>query len=96
MLLTPPQSKKEAEGKLSMPAYTFERCMQIGEGMREGIERGRKVMKTIVKCHVPEYFKDTFGDKYTCCTLCATCKRKKDVVGRAGYDKYGLEKTTEV
>ncbi len=96
VLLTPPQSTKEADSKLSMPAYTFERCMQIGEGMREGIERGRKVMKTIVRCHVPEYFKDTFGDKYTCCTLCATCSRKKDVVGRAGYDKYGLEKPAEV
>lgn len=95
-LLTPPQSTKEMDGKLSMPAYTFERCMQIGEGMREGIQDGRKVMKTIVRCHVPEYFKDTFGDKYTCCTLCATCSRKKDVWGRAGYDRYGLEKPVDV
>ena len=91
-LLTPPESQKEADGKLSMPAYTFERCMQIGEGMREGIQDGRKVMKTVVRCHVPEYLKDTFGDKYTCCTLCATCSRKKDVWGRAGYDRYGLER----
>ena len=95
-LLTPPESKKEADGKLSMPAYTFERCMQIGEGMREGIQDGRKVMKTVVRCHVPEYLKDTFDDKYTCCTLCATCSRKKDVWGRAGYDRYGLEKPVEV
>ena len=95
VLLTPPESRKEADGKLSMPAYTFERCMQIGEGMREGIENGRKVMKTIVKCRLPEYMKNTFGDKYTCCTLCATCSRKKDVYGRAGKDKYGLERALQ-
>ena len=96
VILTPPESMKEMTGRVSMPAYTFERCMQIGEGMREGLQDGRKVMKTIVRCRVPEYFKDTFGDKYTCCTLCATCKRKKDVWGRAGYDKYGLEKPMPV
>ncbi len=92
VLLTPPESTKEADGKLSMPAYTFERVMRIGEGMRQGIENGKKVMKTIVKCRLPEYMIDTFGDRFTCCTLCATCSRKKDVQGRAGYDKYGLEK----
>lgn len=92
VLLTPPQSKKEMDGKTSMPAYTFERVMQIGEGMREGIQDGKKVMKTIVRCRMPEYMIDTFGDRFTCCTLCATCTRKKDVSGRAGYDKYGLEK----
>lgn len=94
-LLAAPQSKKEMDGKLSMPAYTFERVMQIGEGMREGIQDGRKVMKTIVKCRLPEYVSEAFGDAYTCCTLCATCSRKKDVAGRAGYDKYGLEKPSQ-
>ncbi len=91
VLLTPPESRKEADSKLSMPAYTFERVMQIGEGMRQGIQDGKKVMKTIVKCRLPEYLQETFKDKRTCCTLCATCKRKRDVRGRAGYDKYGLE-----
>ena len=91
-LMVPPQSTLEADGKLSQPAYTFERVMQIGEGMREGIEDGRKVMKTIVRCRLPEYVNEAFGDEWTCCTLCATCSRKKDVAGRAGFDKYGLEK----
>ena len=91
-LLTAPQSTLEMNGKVSMPAYTFERVMQIGEGMREGIQNGRKVMKTIVKCRLPEYVSDAFHDSYTCCTLCATCSRKKDVKGRRGYGKYGLEK----
>lgn len=95
ILMTPPQSTLEADGKLSMPAYTFERVMQIGEGMREGIQDGRKVMKTIVKCRLPEYVNEAFGDKCTCCTLCATCTRKKDVIGRAGFDKYGLEKPAQ-
>ena len=48
--LTPPSSEKEADGGISMPAYSFERAMAVGEGMREGIDQGRKVMKTIVKC----------------------------------------------
>lgn len=91
--LTPPSSEKEADGGISMPAYTFERVMAIGEGMREGIEDGRKVMKTIVKCRLPEYLKETFGDGCTCCTWCATCKRKKDVTGRRDYGHRGLEKT---
>ena len=94
-LLAAPQSMREMDGKLSMPAYTFERVMQIGEGMREGIQDGRKVMKTIVKCRLPEYVSEAFGDEHTCCTLCATCKRKKDVRGRRGYDKYGLEKVPQ-
>ena len=50
--------------------------------MREAIEDGRKVMKTIVKCRLPEYVDACFGDTLTCCTLCATCSRKKDVTGR--------------
>ena len=95
-ILTPPQSTLEADGKLSMPAYTFERVMQIGEGMREAIEDGRKVMKTIVKCRLPEYVDACFGDTCTCCTLCATCSRQKDVTGRRGYDKYGLEKCDDI
>ena len=90
--LTPPSSKLEADGGMSMPAYTFERAMAVGEGMREGIEEGKKVMKTIVKCRVPEYLKETFGDDCTCCTWCATCKRKKDVTGRRGFGWQGLEK----
>lgn len=90
--LTPPSSEKEADGGISMPAYSFERAMAVGEGMREGIDQGRKVMKTIVKCRLPEYMAETFGDKCTCCTLCPTCKRKSDVEGRRGYGRRGLEK----
>lgn len=81
VLLTPPVSTKEIGSGISLPAFTFERMMNVNVGMREGIEDGRKVMKTITKCHIPEYFKDTKIDN-TCCTLCATCKRKKDIVGR--------------
>ena len=36
--------------------------------------------------------KETFGDDCTCCTWCATCKRKKDVTGRRGFGWQGLEK----
>lgn len=92
VLLTPPQSEKEIGSGESMPAYSFERAMTVGEGMREGVECGKKVMKTIVRCHVPEYFKATFHDGSTCCTLCATCSRKKDVMGRKDHGLYGLEK----
>lgn len=92
VLLTPPQSTKEIGSGISMPAYSFERAMEVGEGMREGIDNGHKVMKTIVRCHVPEYLNNAFYDELTCCTLCATCSRKKDVEGRRGHDVYGLEK----
>ena len=90
--LTPRSSEKEADGGISMPAYSFERAMAVGTGMRQGIDQGRKVMKTIVKCRMPEYMAETFGDKCTCCTLCPTCKRKSDVEGRRGYGRRGLEK----
>lgn len=89
-LLMPPQSTKEIGSGMSMPAYSFERAMAVGEGMREGIDRGHKVMKTVIKCHVPEYLNNAFRDDTTCCTLCATCSRKKDVVGRRGHTTYGL------
>lgn len=91
VILTPPESTKEADGGVSMPAYSFERAMNVETGMKKGIEDGRHVMKTVSKCKIPEYFSDTFGQKFVCCTLCATCKRKKDVSGRRDYGKYGLE-----
>ena len=90
--LTPRSSEKEADGGISMPAYSFERAMAVGMGMRQGIDQGRKVMKTIIKCRMPEYMAETFGDKCTCCTLCPTCKRKSDVEGRRGYGRRGLYK----
>ena len=91
VILTPPESTKEADRGVSMPAYSFERAMNVETGMRKGVEDGRHVMKTVSKCKIPEYFSDTFGQEFVCCTLCATCKRKKDVSGRRDYGKYGLE-----
>lgn len=91
VLLTPPESRKEMDGKVNMPAYPFERAMDVNCGMREGIQDGVRVMKTVSKCFMPEYMDDTFG-KRVCCTLCATCKRKKDVVGRRDHGIYGIEK----
>ena len=90
--LTPPESTKEMTGSVSMEAYPFERAMEVNKGMREGIEEGRHVMKTVVKCEMPEYMSSVFGDDCTCCTWCINCKRKKDVCGRAGYGRNGLEK----
>lgn len=90
--LSPPSVQKEVDGGMSMPAFSFERAMAVGMGMREGIDQGRKVMKTIVKCRMPEYMAETFGDKCTCCTLCPTCKRKSDVEGQRGYGRRGLYK----
>ena len=90
--LTPRSSEKEADGGISMSSYPFEQAMAVETGMREGISDGRKVMKTIVKCRMPEYMAETFGDKCTCCTLCPTCKRKSDVEGRRGYGRRGLYK----
>ena len=90
--LTPPESTKEIGGGTSMSSYPFEGAMQVNKGIREGIEEGRKVMKTVVKCEMPEYMQQVFGDDCTCCTWCATCTRKKDISGRNGYGRYGLEK----
>lgn len=95
VLLTPPESTKEMDGKTNMPAYPFERAMVVNCGMRDGLEDGRKVKKSIVKCFMPEYMSDTFHKDDVCCTLCATCKRKKDVVGRNGQGIYGTELTSK-
>ena len=73
-LLLPPQSTKEMNGHVSQPAFSFERFKEVNMGMREGITRGRTVMKTISKCMLPEYFRDTFADDKTICTLCPHCK----------------------
>lgn len=81
-ILQPPESKKEMTGKVSLPAYSFERAMEVNMGMREGIEAGYKVMKTVSECHLPEYMNECFGDGDTCCMLCATCRRKKENKGR--------------
>lgn len=91
VLLTPPESQKEMDGRVSLPAYPFERAMDVNCGMREGIDSGKKVMKTVSKCFIPEYMDDTFHER-VCCTLCATCKRKKDVPGRKDHGIYGGEK----
>lgn len=86
--LLPPSSTKVMDGKTSLPAYTFERLQAVNIGMREGIENGRKVMKSVTKCVVPEYLNNSFKTG-VCCTICKTCKRKKDVVGRQNLGKYG-------
>ena len=78
-------------GHVNLPAYTFERLMEVNEGMKEGVLNGYKVMKTVTKCRIPEYMRESFKDNYVCCTLCATCKRKKDVYGRKGHGQYGLD-----
>lgn len=90
VLLTPPESTKEMNGSVNLPAYTFERKMEVGVGMREGIEDGYHVMKTITECHMPEYMQEQFGDKCTCCMLCTTCRRSKDVVGRKNGKGTGI------
>lgn len=90
VLLTPPESTKEMNGSVNLPAYTFERKMEVGVGMREGIEEGYHVMKTITECHIPEYMQEQFGDKCTCCMLCTTCRRSKDVVGRKNGKGTGI------
>lgn len=74
VLLIPPQSTKEMNGHVNQPAFSFERFKEVNMGMREGIVRGRTVMKTVSKCMLPEYFRDTFSDDKTICTLCPHCK----------------------
>ncbi len=81
-LLQPPESKKEMTGKVSLPAYSFERAMAVNMGMKEGIQDGYRVMKTVSECHLPEYMSKCFSDGDTCCMLCTTCRRKKVNKGR--------------
>jgi hypothetical protein len=108
VLLEPPVSTKEMDGSAFEGAYPFEIASAVGTGIREAIDEGRKVMKPTSKCVMPEYLHDAFCDSdgvfrgsitykssYVspiCCTLCAKCKRKKDVDGRDGYGDYGIEK----
>lgn len=108
VLLEPPVSMREMNGSAFEGAYPFEIATAVGTGIREAIDRGHKVMKPTSKCVIPEYLRDAFCDNNRvfhgrltykpshvspiCCTLCAKCKRKKDVDGRDGYGDYGIEK----
>lgn len=108
VLLEPPVSMREMDGSAFEGAYPFEIATAVGTGIREAIDEGRKVMKPTSKCVMPEYLRDAFCDNSgvfhgsltykpsyispICCTLCAKCKRKKDVDGRDGYGDYGIEK----
>jgi len=78
VILTPPQSEKSIGNGITQPAYLFERLMNIGTGQRETVSNGHKTFVNTSKCMLPEYFKEVFGDGKTHCTLCATCRRKKD------------------
>lgn len=94
--LLPPESRKEADKGINCALYPFERAQNAQFGSEVKLEQGYKVLKPITKCRIPEYMKETMGDdsKYVCCTLCATCKRKRDVDGRRGHGSYGLEKSS--
>lgn len=108
VLLEPPVSMREMDGSAFEGAYPFEIATAVGTGIRQAIDEGRKVMKPTSKCVMPEYLRDAFCDNNRvfhgrltykpshvspiCCTLCAKCKRKKDVDGRDGYGDYGIEK----
>lgn len=109
VLLEPPVSMREMDGSAFEGAYPFEIATAVGTGIREAIDEGRKVMKPTSKCVMPEYLHDAFCDNNgvfhgsltykpsyvspICCTLCAKCKRKKDVDGRDKHGDYGIEKT---
>lgn len=109
VLLEPPVSMREMDGSAFEGAYPFEIATAVGTGIRQAIDRGHKVMKPTSKCVMPEYLHNAFCDSNgvfhgsitykpsyvspICCTLCAKCKRKKDVDGRAGRGDYGIEKT---
>ena len=109
VLLEPPVSMREMDGIAFEGAYPFEIATAVGTGIREAIDEGRKVMKPTSKCVMPEYLHDAFCDNNgvfhgsltykpsyvspICCTLCAKCKRKKDVDGRDKHGDYGIEKT---
>lgn len=94
--LLPPESRKEADKGINYALYPFERAQNAQFGSEVKLEQGYKVLKPVTKCRIPEYMKETMGDnaKYVCCTLCATCKRKRDVYGRRGHGSYGLEKSS--
>lgn len=108
VLLEPPVSMREMDGSAFEGAYPFEIATAVGTGIRQAIDEGRKVMKPTSKCVMPEYLHDAFCDNNgvfhgsitykpsyvspICCTLCAKCKRKKDVDGRDGRGDYGIEK----
>ena len=78
VILTPPQSDKSIGNGITQPAYLFERLMNIGTGQKKSIVHGHAMYTNTSKCMLPEYFKEVFGDGKTHCTLCATCRRKKD------------------
>lgn len=94
--LLPIEGRKEADKGINYALYPFERAQNAQFGSEVKVEQGYKVLKPVTKCLIPEYMKATMGDdsKYVCCTLCATCKRKRDVYGRKGHGTYGLEKSS--
>ena len=111
VLLEPPVSMREMDGSAFEGAYPFEIATAVGTGIRQAIDEGRKVMKPTSKCVMPEYLRDAFCDSNgvfhgrltykpsyvspICCTLCAKCKRKKDVDGRDEHGDYGLERVVD-
>jgi len=111
VLLEPPVSMREMDGSAFEGAYPFEIATAVGTGIREAIDDGRKVMKPTSKCVMPEYLHNAFCDSNgvfhgsitykpsyvspICCTLCAKCKRKKDVDGRDGRGDYGIERVVD-
>ncbi|MBR1580051.1 MAG: hypothetical protein IJ668_06095 [Selenomonadaceae bacterium] len=54
--------------------FLFERLMKVPIGYKEGVENGRRVLKTVVECRLKDYFKESFGDEKTVCPLCKKCK----------------------
>ena len=108
VLLEPPVSMREMDGSAFEGAYPFEIATAVGTGIRQAIDEGRKVMKPTSKCVMPEYLHDAFCDSNgvfhgsltykpsyvspICCTLCAKCRRKKDIDGRDKHGDYGIEK----
>lgn len=111
VLLEPPVSTREMDGSAFEGAYPFEVAMNVSTGLRDAIDHGVKMKKPTSKCVIPEYLHDAFCDSNgvfrgsiiykpsyispICCTLCAKCKRKKDVDGRDGYGDYGLDRVVE-
>ena len=48
--------------------------MKVPIGYKEGVENGRRVLKTVVECRLKDYLKESFGDEKTVCPLCKKCK----------------------
>ena len=83
-MLTPLSSTKEMNGRVSTPIYPYEWEMLVGKGMEYKKCGADHVYQWVTKtaCMMPEYMKQCFGKGDTCCMICATCRRSKDVSGR--------------